>query len=257
MVSGCVCVCAYLEIIGIANGWHCCRFGLKEKLAKRGHLNLAAHQAAVELCLLHALKKPLASICDVVEHDKSVFKMIWKCKIQPGADGQWDNVLVYPNKETEAALVYIFEQIGGQPEAESIAETAGEAEDVDQLAEEADDVFPEDLAGSPGLPFFGYSDVRDRGFLSLALDDSTKFAVRSHPYPVLLVPQLINIHTVPKTLLTTQRPLLPRPHHPRHFFRQRSRRLHPPLAHPEADQSGRPARQERRRAQPPQHQSLC
>lgn len=146
----------------------------------------------MELCLLHALKKPLASICDVVEHDKSVFKMIWKCKIQPGADGLWDNVLVYPNKETEAALVYIFEQIGGQPEA-FVAETAGEAENADELAdaiaEEADDAFPEDLAGPPGLPFFGYSDVRDRGFLSLALDDSTKFAVCSHP-PLFFLPQV-------------------------------------------------------------------
>lgn len=125
----------------------------------------------MEIALLHALKKPLASICDVVEHDKSVFKMLWKCKIQPGASS-WDGVLVYPNKETEAALVYIFEQIGGQPEVE-VSEGAAEAE-VDDSAEASLEV--EDA--SPSVPFFGYLDVRDRGFLSLPLDETTKFAVR-------------------------------------------------------------------------------
>lgn len=123
----------------------------------------------MEIALLYALKKPLASICDVVEHDKSVFKMLWKCKIQPGANG-WDGVVVYPNKETEAALVYIFEQIGGQPEVE-----------VDASDESAAEASFEVEEPSPSLPFFGYLDVRDRGFLSLPLDETTKFAVRYFP----------------------------------------------------------------------------
>lgn len=155
---------------------------LKQKLTKREHLYLAAHQTAVELCLLHALKKPLSSIYDVVEHDKSVFKMIWKCKIQPGANGQWDGVLTYPNKQTEAALVYIFEQIGGQPEA-AIAEAAGETGQAEAEAETPAEELDEDtyVSETPGLPFFGYQDVRDKGFLSLALNDpAAKFAVRSY-----------------------------------------------------------------------------
>lgn len=162
----------------------CCRFMVKERVTKRGQLNLAAHQAAVELCLLHALKKPLASICDVVEHDKSVFKMIWKCKIQPSVNGQWDGVLVYPNKETESALMYIFEQIGGQSET-AAAKAAGEteAEGENAAEEEFDPLEFEDprmkYASEEGLPFFGYQGVRDRGFMSLALSDpAAKFAVR-------------------------------------------------------------------------------
>lgn len=162
----------------------------KKKVTKRGQLDLAAHQAAVELCLLYALKKPLASICDVVEHDKSVFKMIWKCKIQPSVNGQWDGVLVYPNKETESALIYIFEQIGGQSET-AAAEAAGETEaEVENAAEEEFDPseFEDprmEYASEEGLPFFGYQGVRDRGFMSLALSDpAAKFAVR---HPVLLI----------------------------------------------------------------------
>lgn len=159
-----------------------CRFMLKQKLTKREHLYLAAHQTAVELCLLNALNKPLSSIYAVVEHDKSVFKMIWKCKIQPGANGQWDGVLTYPNKQTEAALVYIFEQIGGQPEA-AIAEAAGETGQAEAEAETPAEELDEDtyVSETPGLPFFGYQDVRDKGFLSLALNDpAAKFAVRSY-----------------------------------------------------------------------------
>lgn len=171
---------------------------LKQKLTKREHLYLAAHQTAVELCLLHALKKPLSSIYDVVEHDKSVFKMIWKCKIQPGPNCQWDGVVVYPNKQTESALVYIFEQIGGQPGA-AVAEATGETEgaleqaEAEAPAEELDDAAPEDMSGTPGLPFFGYQDVRDKGFLSLALNDpATKFAVRLSCIPLLSVQTLTN-----------------------------------------------------------------
>lgn len=139
---------------------------------------MAAHQAAVEVALLATLNKPLTAICDVVEHDKSVFKMLWKCKIQPGADGNgWTGAVVYPNKETEAALVYIFEQIGGQGTASESTTTTTEAE-----AEAEVDQSVEALEFEPAtLPFFGYTDVRDRGFLSLPLDETIKFAVRLSP----------------------------------------------------------------------------
>lgn len=153
------------------------RFKVRTPVTKRGHLNLAAHQAAVEIALLYALKKPLTSICDVVEHDKSVFKMLWKCKIQPGANG-WDGAVVYPNKETETALAFIFEQIGSQPDvvAEGTAEAGVAVDESESVDADVEAPFELEEATS-SLPFFGYSDVRDRGFLSLPLDESTKFAV--------------------------------------------------------------------------------
>lgn len=150
---------------------------LKKKVTKKGHLSLAAHQAAVEVCLMHTLNKPLSKVCDVAEHDKSVFKMLWKCKIQPG---EWNQAVVYPSKEAEKALVYIFEQIGGQPESAVAEETAEEAEQT------VDESKWEDLVqevNGANVPFFGYADVRDKGFLSLQLDDpATKFAVSASVY---------------------------------------------------------------------------
>lgn len=149
---------------------------LKNKLTKKGHLALAAHQAAVELCLMHALNKPLTSVCDVVEHDKAVFKLLWKCKIQPS--GQWDQALIYPDDETKEALVYIFEQIGAQQsETAAVAEPAEAAEEAIEESE-FEETTVESQWDAPTTPFFGYSDVRDRGYLSLPLEDvNTKFAV--------------------------------------------------------------------------------
>ncbi|KAB8075323.1 ribosomal subunit 39S-domain-containing protein, partial [Aspergillus leporis] len=149
-------------------------FMLKKKVTKKGHLSLAAHQAAVEVCLMHTLNKPLSKVCDVVEHDKSVFKMIWKSKIQPSANGQWSGAVAYPNKEAEKALIYIFEQVGSQPQPavpEEAAEETAEASEASEFEESA----PEWNAST--APFFGYADVRDKGFLSLPLSDpATKFA---------------------------------------------------------------------------------
>ncbi|KAE8374954.1 ribosomal subunit 39S-domain-containing protein [Aspergillus bertholletiae] len=149
-------------------------FMLKKKVTKKGQLSLAAHQAAVEISLMHTLNMPLTKVCDVVEHDKSVFKMLWKCKIQPGANGQWSQAVVYPSKEAEKALVYIFEQIGGHPEPALAEETA---EGAEEAVEESkwEDLVSE--VNDKNIPFFGYADVRDKGFLSLPLDDpATKFA---------------------------------------------------------------------------------
>ncbi|KAJ9302248.1 hypothetical protein DTO271G3_1114 [Paecilomyces variotii] len=150
----------------------------KRKLTEKGHLSLAAHQTAVELCLMHALKKPLTDVCEVLEHDKTVFKMIWKCKIQPGnGNGPLDGALVFPNKETENNLFYVFQQIGSEVEMETAAEQTAE-EEVEELGEEDfDEKFFNDAAKTPDLPFFGYRDSRDSGFLSLSLQDpATKFA---------------------------------------------------------------------------------
>ncbi|KAL3478235.1 ribosomal subunit 39S-domain-containing protein [Aspergillus californicus] len=151
-------------------------FFSNRRLTKPAHLSLAAHQAAVELCLMSTLKKPLASICDVVEHEQPVFKLIWNCKIEPNSSGQWDSAIAYPDKETEDALVYIFEQIGADQSAPAAEKTAEEIEasEAAEVAEIDEAEFAEQVKRPP---FFGYQDVRDKGFLSLSLTDpAIKFA---------------------------------------------------------------------------------
>jgi hypothetical protein len=151
-------------------------FMLKKKLTKEGHLHLAAHQAAVEICLMHALKKPLTKICDVVEHEKPVFKLIWKCKIDPNVESQWGQSLVYPDDEAKDVLIYIFEQIGGG--ANTTAAPAEEEVQKDAETEEHEEPVEDSISQAPTPPFFGYRSVQDKGFLSLSLNDpETKFAV--------------------------------------------------------------------------------
>jgi hypothetical protein len=144
--------------------------------------------------LLHTLKKPLTNICDVIEHEQPVFKLIRNCKIQPKSSGQWDSAVVYPDKETEEALVYIFEQIGGAQEAaaevatEVAPETAEDAELAEIEAAEAEDAeYEEEVPTTPSPPFFGYRDVKDKGYLDLSLNDPiTKFAVNLFALPRLV-----------------------------------------------------------------------
>ncbi|KAL4900503.1 hypothetical protein BDW74DRAFT_182594 [Aspergillus multicolor] len=137
-------------------------FSSNRRLNKPGHLALAAHQTAVELCLMQSLNKPLASICEVVEHEKPVFKLIYNCKIQPKS--AWDSALEYPDKETEDALVFIFKQIGAQETEQSAGISANAETEEDGIA-----------VKKPF--FFGYQDVKDKGFLTLSLSDpATKFA---------------------------------------------------------------------------------
>ncbi|KAE8349245.1 ribosomal subunit 39S-domain-containing protein [Aspergillus coremiiformis] len=162
-------------------------FVRQRKFTNPGYLSLAAHQAAVEICLMHTLNKPLAKVCKVFSHQEPVFKMIWECRIQSEANGQWSQAVVYPNEQAEEALAYIFNQIGGQREPAVVEETAEEtvAETAEETAEETEQEVnessePEEF--TPELnhstdPFFGYKDVHDKGFLSLPLNHpATKFA---------------------------------------------------------------------------------
>ncbi|KAL4990480.1 ribosomal subunit 39S-domain-containing protein, partial [Aspergillus falconensis] len=143
-------------------------FSSNRRLTKPGHLALAAHQTAVELCLMHSLNKPLTSVCEVVEHEEPILKMILDCRIRPKSG--WDSALEYPNKETEDALVFVFKQIGAQgaepADATEATETAEAEESVDGSAERAKEI-----------PFSGDKDVNDKGYLTLSLSDpATKFA---------------------------------------------------------------------------------
>ncbi|KAL1986805.1 hypothetical protein VTN96DRAFT_5458 [Rasamsonia emersonii] len=157
-------------------------FVSNRKLVKKEYLHLAAHQTAVELCLMHELNKPLTRVCDIIEHEKSVFKMIWKCKIQPTEDsGSLTGRLVFANQSHKDTLYYVFEQVGRDPEPEP--EAASKEASSEEAAEDADAVEeeqPEEVEQprrSPGLPFFGIQKVRDTGFMSITLNDpATKFA---------------------------------------------------------------------------------
>ncbi|KAL3445718.1 ribosomal subunit 39S-domain-containing protein [Aspergillus insuetus] len=196
-------------------------FSLNRRLTKPVHLSLAAHQTAVELSLLHTLKKPLTNICDVIEHEQPVFKLIRNCKIQPKSSGQWDSAVVYPDKETEEALVYIFEQIGGAQEAaaevatEVAPETAEDAELAEIEAAEAEDAeYEEEVPTTPSPPFFGYRDVKDKGYLDLSLNDPiTKFAflkrfsqLTGHLFPDPVIHQISSVQHVMKHVLAEQNP---------------------------------------------------
>ncbi|PWY69571.1 hypothetical protein BO70DRAFT_365844 [Aspergillus heteromorphus CBS 117.55] len=174
---------AGLERVGHLNRWNDYprseadtyeSFAVKTKHNQKGPLSLAAHQAAVEICLMHALNKPLVSVCDVTEHEKPIFDMIYECKIQP--NGEWSKALEYPNKRTQDTLAYIFEQIGAQPAAPAAEETAEDLVEASEL-EENGEIADEPASDSQDAPFFGYQDVQDEGFLSLPLTDAvTKFA---------------------------------------------------------------------------------
>lgn len=140
---------------------------------------------------MHELKKPLTDVCEIQEHVKTVFRMIWKCKIQPTEDrGSLDGRIIFPNKGTKDTLFFVFEQVGrdDEPEAvskepvseEAVAEDA--VEDADAIEEEELDDLHEDLR-QPNQPFFGIQRPRDTGFFTISLNDpATKFAVSISPH---------------------------------------------------------------------------
>lgn len=141
----------------------------RKKFTKMRHISLAAHQAAVEIAIMHSLKKPLVNVCSVVTHHKTVFKFIADCKVRPTENGQWDEAIVFPSKKAKKALLYVFEQIGDT--------TSGAAIEI------------RDKTTAPDAFFFGIREVRDSGFLSLPLNDpATKFAVCFLPPLSLLSP---------------------------------------------------------------------
>lgn len=140
---------------------------------------IAAHQTAVELCLLHELKKPLTDACDVLEHDYSIFKMITATKIQPAeANGTLDGRLSFPGDEAKNTLLFVFEQLGRniEPESEADVEAAMETEEAAELE---DDEVADAIVDIPSGPFFGQTVApQNSGFLSISLaDPSVKFAV--------------------------------------------------------------------------------
>ncbi|EEA25794.1 hypothetical protein TMatcc_005971 [Talaromyces marneffei ATCC 18224] len=104
-----------------------------KKANRSAHFRSAAQSVAVELSLLHELKKPLSLACDLTRHDQMIWKMIRECQIKDGN-------LKFPNEKTKETLFFVFNQLGETPEVqtETTAEATEAAVDVtEQLEAEA------------------------------------------------------------------------------------------------------------------------
>ncbi|KAJ5082099.1 hypothetical protein N7532_011142 [Penicillium argentinense] len=92
----------------------------------------AAHQTAVEICLLQLLGKDLTSICHVDHHNEQIRVMLEKCTVQATETGQWE--IKFPDAQTKEALVFVFNQIGGG-EPNNQIESTGDFVERDPKAE--------------------------------------------------------------------------------------------------------------------------
>lgn len=102
------------------------RFVSRKRASESAHFRSAAHSVAIELSLLHELKKPLSLACDVSRHDEQIWKMIKNCQIENGT-------LTFPKEKTKEALFFVFNQLGESPESQ----TEAAAEAVEQTEAEA------------------------------------------------------------------------------------------------------------------------
>ncbi|KAJ5092110.1 hypothetical protein NUU61_006980 [Penicillium alfredii] len=109
-----------LETIGYLEETEWLREGSNEKdeyvpyAANIKHQNPtdAAHQAAVELCLLRMLKKQhLTTICDISQHHRKIRSMIRQCRVDGSPGCQWENALRFPDQRTMDVLIFVFMQI--------------------------------------------------------------------------------------------------------------------------------------------------
>jgi hypothetical protein len=86
---------------------------MTEKRAHGPSVDKAAHMAAIEICLLRKLAKPVSSACHVQEHNEEIQRLLLECRVDSSAaTADWGSAVVFPNEEAKDALVYVFEQIG-------------------------------------------------------------------------------------------------------------------------------------------------
>lgn len=86
---------------------------MTEKRAHGPSVDEAAHMAAIEICLLRKLAKPVSSACHVQEHNEEIQRLLLECRVDSSAaTADWGSAVVFPNEEARDALVYVFEQIG-------------------------------------------------------------------------------------------------------------------------------------------------
>lgn len=70
----------------------------------RGHLELAANQAAVEIALLQKARAPVEIVHHITRHGQEVFGMLRDCKFNGGTKS-WGETIVFPSEEVEEQLV--------------------------------------------------------------------------------------------------------------------------------------------------------
>ncbi|EED21669.1 conserved hypothetical protein [Talaromyces stipitatus ATCC 10500] len=111
----------------------------RQKALTSAHFRSAAQSVAIELSLLHELKKPLSLACDVPRHDEMIWEMIQKCQINKSSSTtSLDAILKFPNKEIKDTLLFVFNQLGEIPEAQPEATVeATEQPETEELKTEA------------------------------------------------------------------------------------------------------------------------
>jgi len=155
------------------------RFMSKRKLVTREHINMAAHQTAVELSLMYELKKPLAYMCAITEQEEEVIECILQCSISVPADanstGSLEGWLAFPNQRGKDLLHSVFKQIGRDA---VVAEAASLEEPVQEGPHYPTSVGSSVAEAEPAEQNVAASGVYDMGCLSVPLiDPEVKFAV--------------------------------------------------------------------------------
>ncbi|KAL4944215.1 hypothetical protein BDV06DRAFT_210424 [Aspergillus oleicola] len=158
---------------------------VQHRLTSPGHLAIAAHQTAIELSLMDSTGRQLTGICEVVEHEKPIFDLIYNTRIVYTNDTPPKMMIKHLGPEAKEALHYVFSQIGSPDPAkqtvEDVEKTEKQAEVADASAptpefESAQESEPEPAQSSSPVPFFGYEDIKDKGVLKLNLPIKMRFA---------------------------------------------------------------------------------
>lgn len=104
------------------------RFVSLKKASDSAQFRSAAKSVAIELSILHELKKPLLLACDVPRHDEKIWQMIRKCQISEGS-------LKFPDNKEKEILLFVFNQLGETPSAQTEATAAEATEQPEAKAE--------------------------------------------------------------------------------------------------------------------------
>ncbi|CRG89792.1 hypothetical protein PISL3812_06831 [Talaromyces islandicus] len=134
-------------------------FLTRSKATTKQHVRCAAHSAAVELCILHELKKPLEAVFEATQHAKIIYRAMMKCRINPDAQSL-DDALIYPkHPDAKKTLHFVFEQLGSQTEEPP---TSAEEKRAAKFSQPASKSYAVKSGHEPA----------DKGYLSFPLTDA-------------------------------------------------------------------------------------
>lgn len=144
-------------------------FLTRSKARTKQHVRAAAHSVAVELCILHELKKPLEAALEATEHAKMIWNMMRKCRINPDAKSL-DGALIY-QKEHKKILRFVFKQLGEQSQEQP----------SDSAEAKAAAKFHQPKSKSHAVKIS--VEPEDKGYLSFPLTDpAVRFTVSIHGF---------------------------------------------------------------------------